>query len=58
MMLSVRRGRTRWGDGMTKTVASEREVDITVRLLPELRELASERSSGSLRVHGSSWCWL
>lgn len=41
-VISVRRGRTRWGDGMTKTTASEREVDISVSLHGEFEKLASE----------------
>jgi integrase len=40
-VISVRRGRTRWGAGMTKTVASEREVDVVPRLLVELQTLAA-----------------
>ena len=44
-LLSVRRSRSRWGPGMTKTAASEREVDIEARLLVELRALAALRRS-------------
>jgi integrase len=40
-LISVRRGRTRWGAGLTKTVASEREVDVVSSLLDELQTLAA-----------------
>ncbi len=46
-LISVRRGRTRWGDGMTKTVASEREVDMVGSLHKELEALAGERRFGN-----------
>ncbi len=42
-IISVRRGRTRWGDGMTKTEASEREVDISAALFAELSALSAAR---------------
>jgi integrase len=45
-VLSVRRGRTRWGDGMTKTEASEREVDIVTPLAAELGLLGSSDQAG------------
>ncbi|GEM_PF-3094896 len=42
-VISVRRGRTRWGDGMTKTEASEREVDIVAPLAAELDTISGPR---------------
>jgi len=42
-ILSVRRGRTRWGDGMTKTEASEREVDLPAALVAELHTVPGAR---------------
>jgi integrase len=42
-VLSVRRGRTRWGDGMTKTEASEREVDMAPALVAELDTIPGPR---------------
>jgi integrase len=44
-VISVRHGRTRWGDGMTKTQASEREVDVVAPLLAHLDAIP-----GSLHV--------
>jgi integrase len=44
-VLSVRRGRTRWGDGMTKTEASEREVDLVVPLVQEFDSIPGARGA-------------
>lgn len=45
-VISVRRGRTRWGDGMTKNQASEREVDIPAPLEAALAALEAPRRPG------------
>jgi integrase len=42
-VLSIRRSRTRWGDGMTKTEASEREVDLSSALVAELQTVPGAR---------------
>jgi integrase len=38
-VISIRHGRTRWGHGMTKTEASEREVDLCAALVSELHKV-------------------
>jgi integrase len=48
-LISVRRSRGRFGAAMTKTAASERDVDIGPRLVAELRALARQQG-----MHG----WL
>ncbi len=45
-VMSVRRGRTRWGDGMTKNRASEREVDIAPTLAGVLAALEGPSHPG------------
>src|SRR5579875_2698065 len=45
-LISVRRGRTRWGAGMTKTQASEREVDVVAHLAAELAALGATHRAG------------
>ncbi len=45
-VISVRRGRTRWGNGMTKTEASEREVDMVPRLAAEMAAIGGTRRAG------------
>ncbi len=52
-VISVRRGRTRWGDGMTKTVASEREVDLRDSLQLELQVLSGKRRGEDYVFTGS-----
>ncbi|HEV3111890.1 MAG TPA: tyrosine-type recombinase/integrase [Candidatus Binataceae bacterium] len=59
-VISVRRGRTRWGDGMTKTQASEREVDVVARLALELDQLSDLRRAGDYvftGVRGAGLDW-
>jgi integrase len=51
-LISVRRGRTRWGSGMTKTVASEREVDMAARLAGELAAIPVARRLGDYVFSG------
>jgi integrase len=52
-VISVCRGRTRWGNGMTKTQASEREVDVVARLAIELDTLSSTRRAGDYVFTGA-----
>lgn len=51
-VISVRRGRTRWGDGMTKTEASEREVDVVPRLATALAALEGTRRASDNVFNG------
>jgi integrase len=59
-VISVRRGRTRWGDGMTKTEASEREVDVVKPLAMELVAMAGARRPDAyifVGPHGAPLDW-
>ena len=51
-VISVRRARTRWGDGMTKTEASEREVDMVAQLAVELSALEGTGRAGDFIFTG------
>ncbi len=52
-VISVCRGRTRWGNGMTKTQASEREVDVVARLAIELDTVSGTRRAGDYVFTGA-----
>ena len=52
-VISICRERTRWGTGMTKTRASEREVDLVPRLAAELETISAPRRPDDYMFVGS-----